>query len=380
MNQKNLNLIFENYISRFERFNKPAPAEPNESYKWAAVQNFRQAFDLDAPDFASMLKRACGTTKNIIDSYTQPFGGLVVMAEKNGEAETIRQMFRKLYANDNGDLALRQQKITAFLSSCDALLEKHYPSSFLYKNDQRSAMAYLWFYDPDHNYLCKATEARYLADAVGFYEEWGTYADFRLDVYYRFCDALVDEIRKNPALIAVHQSRFEGHEAEMHPDSQLHILAFDIIYCARTYGLYTGVELQTTSSEVRRLYQQRREKAKEAAQRLAAVEEKETLLQEGIAAAKAMLQSGAAIRHRMFGTGSLEQVDDPWLLVHFPESDATKKFVLTSALGGGFLTLDTPEFPAFAKRYGEVLKQEKEISDQMSRAKAEYELYAAYLD
>ena len=121
--------------------------------------------------------------------------------------------------------------------------------------------------------MCKTTEAQYLANAAEFYEEWGTYAAFRLDVYYRFCDALIDEISKNPDLLAIHQSRFEGHEAEMHPDTKLHILAFDIIYCARTYGLYTGVEIKDISSEDRKLYQQRKNKAIELAGQLAAAEE-----------------------------------------------------------------------------------------------------------
>ena len=170
---------------------------------------------------------------------------------------------RQLYAGDGGDLSVRQEKINAFLKSCDELLEKHYPTSHLYKNDQRSAMAYLWFYDPEHNFMCKATEAQYLANAAEFYDDWGTYASFRLDVYYRFCAALLNEIRSNTALMNIHQSRFEGHEAEMHPDINLHILAFDIIYCARTYGLYAGVEIKEHSAEDKRLYQQRKAKAAE---------------------------------------------------------------------------------------------------------------------
>lgn len=242
MNTKNLNLIFQNYVSRFEYLNAPDGADEN--YKWYAVRNFQNIFDIDAPDFAAMLKQACKATMNLIDSYMQPFGGLVVMVEKCGEAETIREMFRQLYAGDGGDLSVRQEKINAFLKSCDELLAKHYPTSHLYKNDQRSAMAYLWFYDPEHNFMCKATEAQYLANAAEFYDDWGTYASFRLDVYYRFCAALLNEIRSNTALMNIHQSRFEGHEKEMHPDINLHILAFDIIYCARTYGLYTGVEIK----------------------------------------------------------------------------------------------------------------------------------------
>ena len=76
MNRKNLNQIFDAYISQFEYLNDP---KNNESYKWNAIVEFQKVFDLDVPaeGFAAMLKAAKETTENIIDSYTQPFlGGL----------------------------------------------------------------------------------------------------------------------------------------------------------------------------------------------------------------------------------------------------------------------------------------------------------------
>lgn len=378
MNTNNLNLIFENYISQFERINEPKGA--NENYKWFAVHNFQKVFDIDAPDFAAMLKKACKATENMIDNYMQPFGGLVVMAEKDGESETLRQMFRLLYAEDGGDLSVRQEKITAFLKSCDDLLEKHYPSSHLYKNDQRSAMAYLWFHDPDNNYMCKTTEARYLADAAEFYEDWGTYTNFHLDVYYRFCDALIDEIQKYPDLIEIHKSRFEGHEGEMHPDLNLHVLAFDIIYCARTYGLYRGVAVRNISLEDKKLYQQRKEKAAQLADDLAKAEENMLLLQNGIAEAEAIVRSGSTLRHKSFGVGELIEFDGRYLVIKFPEFEGPKKFELYSAFGNGFITADTPLFSDFIERYANVLKQANRIPDQVKRAEAALKPYAEYLD
>ena len=378
MNTKNLNLIFSNYIAQFARLNEPTGA--NENYKWYAVRNFQEIFDIDAPDFAAMLKQACKSTENLIDSYMQPFSGLVVMAEKDGEAETIREMFRMLYTDDGGNLSVRQEKIDAFLKSCDELLKKHYPTSHLYKNDQRSVMGYLWFHDPDNNYMCKTTEAQYLANAAEFYEDWGTYAHFRLDVYYRFCDALIEEIRKNQALMDIHNSRFEGHEGEMHPDAKLHILAFDVIYCARTYGLYSGVEIKEVSSEDKRLYLQRKKKAEELAESLALAEKKMMLLQEGIREAERMVRSGASIKHKSFGSGSLDSFDGKYLIIRFSGIEAPKKFELTSALGNGFIALDADGFPAFLERYGAVLKQATMIPQQLKSAEAALEPYVAFLD
>lgn len=278
MNTRKLTRIFENYIERFEFINRPDGM--NENYKWYAVRRFQEIFDLDAPDFASMLKKACRATENLIDSSMQhPFSGLVAIAEKYGEAETLRGMFRGLYADDGGDLTARQAKIDAFLASCDKLLARHVPSSRLYRNDQRSAMAYLWFYDPDRYSLCKNTEARHLADIAEFYDDWGPYAAFKLDVYERFYQGLIEAMRQNSDLMAVHASRFEGHEAEMHPDTNLHILAFDMIYCVKTYSLGGNISsARKPSAEEKRLAQQRREKAEDLAKRLEAAEQAKALL------------------------------------------------------------------------------------------------------
>lgn len=377
MNRKNLTRIFDSYVARFEELT--ALPKPDESYKWHAVHDFQEIFDLDAPDFSAMLKKACKATENLIDSQMQPFGGLVTMAEKNGEAETIRQMFRLLYADDSGDLTVQQNKIDAFIKSCDALLAKHYPGSFRFKNDQRSVMAYLWFHDPDAHYLCKTTEARYLADAAEFYDDWGPYASFRLNVFYRFCDALIDEIRQHPALMAVHKSRFEGHEGEMHPDTALHILAFDVIYCAATYGLYTGVEAKRITTADIRLYQQRKAKAAELLAALAHVEADMQLLQNGIAEAQSLVRSGAAIRHKAFGEGQLQDFDGQHLTILFPQTGITKRFALASALAGGFITLNAPGFASFLSEYGAVLRQAEEIPKRLESAQNDLAPYIPYM-
>ncbi len=379
MNTKNLSLIFNSYISRFEYLNSPPPG-PDENYKWRAVFNFQKVFDINAPDFAAMLKKACKATENIIDNHMQPFSGLVALAEKNGEAETIREMFRRLYTEDGGNLAVRQNKITKFISSCDALLEKHYPSSYLYKNDQRSVMAYLWFYDPDNNYMCKTTEARYLANAAEFYDEWGTYVAFKLDVYYRFCDAIIDEIKKNSALLAIHWSRFEGQTDIMHPDKNLHILLFDLIYCARTYGLYNDVEIKNITSEDKRLYQQRKAKAVELADKVTAAEKDMLLLQEGLSEAKSLVEKAKVLKHKSFGNGALEEFDGHYLTIRFPSIDAPKKFDVASALGNGYLTLDVPLFSAFIEKYGPVLKQAAMIPQRLKNAETALEPYIDFLD
>ena len=97
MDQNNLQQIFSHYTENFEYVNNP---DYDENYKWQVVKEFQilmnKALSANAEDFADARYKAKVLTRNIIDSYTQPFRGLVEFARK--EPETVRktmQFFRK---------------------------------------------------------------------------------------------------------------------------------------------------------------------------------------------------------------------------------------------------------------------------------------------
>ena len=96
MNVKNLIKVFEHYIEKFEWLNQKP--EPDESYKWLAVQKFQNAFDLEVPkdEFATMLYKTWKASANLIDSnQQQPFYALVEYARR--EPERVCAMFKNLY-------------------------------------------------------------------------------------------------------------------------------------------------------------------------------------------------------------------------------------------------------------------------------------------
>jgi len=376
MNIKNLNKVFDNYIQKFEFINN---AENNESYKWSAVLEYQKAFDLDAEDFVAVLKKAKQASGNLIDSQVQPFGGLVVMAEKNGEAETIREMFRNLYAEDNGDLDVIQKKIDSFLASCDALLDKHYPGSHLYANDQRTAMGYLWLYNPDKYFFCKTTQAQYLAKCIEFYDSWGTYANFSLPVFYRFCNVLLDAIKGNQQLLDTHRSRFECAEKEMHPDTEYHILLVDIIFCSQIYGLYDGVTIQERSSSEIKLYLERKAKAADLLAKVQSAEETVSLLHEARAIFDGWLTAGATVRHKAWGEAIYKGTNKGYLSFYFPKIDDTKTFMLSS-FANGFLTIDTPEYREVMDKYHTAIAIDLRAYNNLESAKKALQPYEEYLD
>ena len=111
MNKNNLNAIFKKYIDNFEVLNNE---KNDETYKWEIAAEF-QKFDVDTEDFAEMLNHMWRATDNFIDSSQQlPFYALVDYARK--EPETVREMFRKLYAEEVMDTDVKQKLINEFIA------------------------------------------------------------------------------------------------------------------------------------------------------------------------------------------------------------------------------------------------------------------------
>ena len=378
MNIKNLNKVFEHYIEKFEWLNQKP--EPDESYKWVAVQKFQTAFDLDAPkdEFAKKLYEAWKASANLIDSsQQQPFFAIVEYARK--EPERVRAMFKRLYADDGGDLKIRQEKIKHFLNETDELLQKYFPSSHRYVNTQRSVMAYLWFYDPNTYYYYKATEAKYLADCVEFYDDWGTYSDFKLDVFHRFCDEVIEQLKNHTALMDTHKSRFEGTEP-MHTDENLHILVVDIIFCAKRYGLYDGIPIKDSSAPAKRLYLERKAKAAELYEAVQTAEKNVALLDEARTVFVKLVQSGATISHKAYGSAELVEYANGNVTLLFTNKNEQKKFILLQSLVGGFIKIDTPNFGELLEKYRQAMRVEASAVRQYESAVKALEPYKEYLD
>ena len=107
MNKENLQQIFSHYLEKFEYINDKN--SHYENYKWLICKKFRklmdEALESESESFASALYKAKAVTANLIDSYTQPFAGLVEFAKY--EPETVREMFLSLYSDDGGDIHIQ---------------------------------------------------------------------------------------------------------------------------------------------------------------------------------------------------------------------------------------------------------------------------------
>lgn len=375
MNRTNLQSIFKKYIDNFEMLNNE---KNDETYKWEIAQEF-QNFDLEAEDFAEMLLHMCKIAENLVDSSQQlPFYALVEFARK--EPETVREMFRKLFADEHMDNETKQNVIDEFIASSEELRKKYYPDSRLYTNNQRSVMMYLFLRYPNSNYGYKASQAKSFADCIEFYEDWGPMTDFRLDVFSRMCEQLIEEIKKNESLMGTHMSRFENTDRKLHPDENLHILTLDIIYSSQAYNFYGDMTFDSINAKSRKLYFERVAKAKELAENLEKAKSDIALLNEAKEYITKSLTKGVEVHHRAFGEGVIEECTGTIISVHFSKTNETKKLGLTVAVGNGLVSLHSEEITQKIKEYIPVLDRETQIPGNLTRAVEELQPYLEYLD
>jgi len=383
MNYMHVNQIFKNYIERFEIINN---AKNREYYKWQIAKRFHNEMDaaLKAPDseLAGKLYELKKLTSNLIDNYTQPFLGLAKLAEK--EPESVRQMFLFLYGKNAGSINERQNRIQTFLKKSHELQNKYYPDSYLYKNDMHSVTGYLFLYDPDNNYIFKATHALSFADCVEFYDDWGVGDTVKLSTYYRMCDELVEIIKSNKELMDTDASRFSDEWREEDPrslyeDPEKHILAFDLIYCCSTYGLFDGITFTKINTKERHLIQERKMKAQLMAKNLNNARIKTKKLQEAKEFLDSIYTEETEIQHKIYGTGVIRNVNGTQILVEFSGNMIRSLGKYISAVND-IIVANKSGYKEKMDLYCDFLKKEELIKAQLINAEREFAPYAEYFD
>jgi len=380
MNKEHLEQIFQHYLGKFDYMNVHPSTE---WYKWKIAKEFPAAMDraLAAPvhAFPAALLDAQKLTENLIDNFTQPFYGLCQFAKQ--EPEEVRSMFRDLYAGDGNDMAAKLEKVETFMERSLRLRDTYSPESFLYKTDLHAVTGFLFLYDPDHNYIYKYSHARKFADCIEFYEDWGRGGATNLATYYRMCDELVEALKENASFLAERQKlveRLNIQSEELHPDTEKHILAFDIIYCCAAYGLYDGIAIRPRLSkshsgkpvvDLAAL----KEKFQKAAQ-------KEKERQEAEAYVAEIMHPGVKIQHKKYGKGIIKSESRTGVVVDFP-GVGEKEIGLKFAVANGVIeALDVPDGSQHIEKIRDILKNGDAIRAMYQACSKEIEPYREELE
>ncbi|MBQ7077956.1 MAG: hypothetical protein IJM91_07475 [Lachnospiraceae bacterium] len=380
MNKEHLDQIIKHYIREFEKINGMG----EEYYKWQICKEFpvlmKEALDAPTEDFANALYKAKKCTENIIDGYTQPFSGLVDLARKESEAENIRGILKRLYADDGGDLKVQMEIIENFFNEYDEVLERHYQDSFLYKQNSHSVSALLFLNDPEHHFMYKATQSKAFADCVEFYDDWGSGDNIRLDTYYRMCNELVKYIKECPELLELDAKRksFDTYNREFHEDAEKHILAFDIIYCCTVYDLFDGITYKKRNYKEKQQYVEEKRKAEVLKAQFEKANSEMMLLQEALSCFMDLIRVGDTVKHIKRGAGVVKAIDVDYVSIDF--NGEVVPIGLAIGVGNGILSVEKDGFADKVNEYRDVLKRYDSVPRALDYAARALEGYEEYLE
>ena len=381
MNPDNLHQIFSHYIDRFEFLNS-FPQE--EYYKWQIAKPFRTKMDealaVSDETFPEMLRQVKKLTYNFIDSSVQPFQALIEFAEK--EPKTVRDTFLGLFSAEPGNVQDVQKKVSAFLEECHELKEKYEPDSWKFKNTVHSATAFLFLYDPDHNYVYKPTQSKTFADCVGYFDDWGDGDGVKLEVYYRMCDQLVEAIKADSALMETDRSRFSNgwgaDPASFHPDTEKHILAFDIIHCCLAYGLYDGLSFERINSKERQILLEKQNTAQQLKKTYEQAKARYDQLTEARMFVSTAVKAGDTVEHKSYGKGIVISVDDDIAVIEFT-NNGQKKMSITTTAKNRIVDYHNEELSNKAAEYEKLLRNANEIEESLKRAERDLKPYLDFI-
>src|SRR5690554_3730830 len=157
-NLKNItSQLIEKYIDILEE-----NGEPNEAYKYLAINTFQQNWDLEAEDFHQMFRNSFSKVANLL--YQNSWGFI----EKSAQffPNEVREMFRNLY-DESVDIS---QRIKTFQTESENILPKVRQSlnrnNINAQQDERTISVYLAFRFPEKYMLYKYAYYKYFCEQL----------------------------------------------------------------------------------------------------------------------------------------------------------------------------------------------------------------------
>lgn len=191
LNTETLNTILAPYIRSL------TDGETAENGVWEAINCFGTNWDIDAVDFPAMFAQATQQARAVMDTPAlQPIGGMQALMMHPTEVELVRECFRWLFNDDDGDLKKRQGRVEMFADQVNGRFRRCLPRMAKFTQTAGSAALYLSLLEPEDNYFFVPAEAKAWAAYFGYDEDFGTGAAFNLTQYYAMCDDLLNELPK----------------------------------------------------------------------------------------------------------------------------------------------------------------------------------------
>lgn len=109
----------------------------------------------------------------------------------------------------------------------------------------------------------------------------------------------------HPKFKMIRDTRKNYAEKPLHPDTELHILAFDVIFCSTVYNLFEGIHYSVRNAEEKRIHLEKMDEARNARANHAEALECMAKLDYAEAFFAEKLSVGSAVTHKRFGVGTI---------------------------------------------------------------------------
>ena len=329
MNLENLHELIRRYEEGLDWIYGPVH---DELFKWRAMATWRREWRKPADAFESFADRFTAAKKDFLlftdNSRMHPSTGVLKLWEK--EPAAVERLFDTLFAVSDGDIAAVQEHMDAFLEDYEELRQRYFPGNWSYKQDRHSASVYLAMNDPDLNFVFKSSEAATMARYIGFGLDIGAGASFNLQNYYHLCEVIVAALKEHGTLLERHFGRLDDR---CFRDESLHLLAFDLMYCSRTYRFYHDLpvparpEAARKTADTEKAAAETAQKEEERRNRIEAIERELVDLESILNDCEDISLIGVQVTSAQYGIGTVVGQEVNMIDVRFPE--LSKTFILS---------------------------------------------------
>ena len=203
---------------------------PNEKYKWQAVKCFQLNWDVNATDFAEMLKKSLSATANLLASVNN-FPARMIQKFAEIVPEEVRAMYIELF-DESKDV---YERINSFKLKSAILLERYGNGAAQHYQNENSISTYLWLRYPDKYYIFKLSEVKVVASECesDYRFKKGAYAD-NIHNFYALYNEICAELQKDDELRNMLAAQVDS---TCYSDLEMRTLTIDVgFYISRYYS------------------------------------------------------------------------------------------------------------------------------------------------
>lgn len=213
----------------------------NENYKWKAVKQFQDNWDVNASDFSEMLSRSLEKTYNLLASANNFPKGMMSEFAK-AAPEEVRAMFIALF-DESRDVFERMDE---FKHQSSVLLKKYGNGAVQHYQYENAISTYLWLRYPDKYYIYKFSEVKTVASELesDYQFRKGAYAE-NIRNFLNLYDEISAALKEDAELVNLLHSHLTD---DCYPDPELKTLTIDVgFYISRVF-LQKNIDAPTRPS------------------------------------------------------------------------------------------------------------------------------------